>query len=79
MNSGAVGGKTGKTLVLPGFFKIVHSNGSGCVPHCFGGLTKAGRARRAGGAADENDKATEGPCITWIFGLEKNRITLNSS
>ena len=38
-NSGAVGGKTGKTLVLPGFSKIERGGGNSSVPHCYGGLT----------------------------------------
>ena len=37
--SGAVGDKTGKTLVLPGFRKIEYGSGSGGAPHCYGGLT----------------------------------------
>ena len=36
--SGALGGKTGKTLVLPGFRKIERGGGSGDALHCYGGL-----------------------------------------
>ena len=49
--SGAVGGKTGKTSVLPGFSKIERGGGSGGVPQCYGGLTSPGGARHANGAA----------------------------
>ena len=35
-DSGAVGVKTGKTLVLPGFSKIESSGGA---PQCYSGLT----------------------------------------
>ena len=35
----AVGGKTGKTSVLPGFSKIEHGGSIGGAPHCYGGLT----------------------------------------
>ena len=38
-SSGAVGSKTGKTSVLPGFSKIERGGGSGGAPHCYGGLT----------------------------------------
>ena len=38
-NSGAVGGKTGKTSVLPGFRKIECGGGSGDTLHSYGGLT----------------------------------------
>ena len=38
-SSGAVGGKTGKTLVLPGFSKIERGGGSGGMPQCNSGLT----------------------------------------
>ena len=37
--SGAVGGKTGKTLVLPEFSKIERGGGSSGAPHCYSGLT----------------------------------------
>ena len=47
---GAIGGKTGKTTVLPSFCKIEHDGGSGGAPLCYGGLSLPGRARRAGGA-----------------------------
>ena len=46
----SVGGKTGKTAVLPGFCKIEHGGGSGGAPQNYGGLTWPVRARRAGGA-----------------------------
>ena len=36
---GAVGGKTGKTSVLPGFSKIERGGSSGGAPHCYGVLT----------------------------------------
>ena len=39
LSSGAVGGKTSKTAILPGFSKIERGGGSGDVPHCYGGLT----------------------------------------
>ena len=42
--SGAVGGKTGKTLVLPQFSEI--KRGGGSVPQCYGGLTLPGRGPR---------------------------------
>ena len=45
-----MGGKTGKTPVLPGFCKI--ERGSGGTPPCYGGLTLHVGARRAGGAAE---------------------------
>ena len=45
---GAIGGKAGKTAVLPGFFKIEYS--SGAVQPCYRGLIWLGRACRAGGA-----------------------------
>ena len=48
--SGAVGGKTGKTAVLPRFCKI--ERGSGGAPPYYGGLSWPVRARRAGSAAD---------------------------
>ena len=38
--SGAVGGKTGKTSVLPGFSKIERGGGSDGAPHFYGGLTQ---------------------------------------
>ena len=47
--SGAVGDKTGKTSVLPGFSKI--ERGGGSVPQCYGGLTSPGGARHTNGAA----------------------------
>ena len=37
--SGALGGKTGKTSVLPGFSKIKCGSGSGGALHCYCGLT----------------------------------------
>ena len=37
--TGAVGGKTGKTSVLPGFSKIESGGGISGAPHCYGGLT----------------------------------------
>jgi hypothetical protein len=46
--SGAVGGKTGKTAVLPRFCKIERGGGA---PPYYGGLSWPVRARRAGGAA----------------------------
>jgi hypothetical protein len=49
LHSGAVGGKTGKTAVLPRFCKI--GRGSGGAPPYYGGLSWPVRARRAGGAA----------------------------
>ena len=45
LSSGTIGGKTGKTSVLPGFSKIERGGGSGGAPHCYGGLTQR-RARR---------------------------------
>ena len=45
---GAIGGKTGKTMVLPWFCKIEH--GSGGAPLCYGGLSLSGRTRRASSA-----------------------------
>ena len=51
MHSGAVGGKTGKTAVLPRFCKIGRGGGSGGAPPYYGGLSWPVRARRAGGAA----------------------------
>ena len=40
LGSGAVGGRTDKTSVLPGFSKIDCDGGSGgCASHCYGGLT----------------------------------------
>jgi hypothetical protein len=47
--SGAVGGKTGKTVVLPQFCKI--GRGGGGAPPYYGGLSWPVHARRAGGAA----------------------------
>ena len=44
--SGAVGGKTGKTLVLPGFSKIECCGGSSDAPQIYGGLSLPGRALR---------------------------------
>ena len=49
--SGAVGGKTGKTAVLPRFCKIGRGGGRGGAPPYYGGLSWPVRARRAGGAA----------------------------
>ena len=46
---GAIGGKTGKTAVLPGFCKI-ERGGSGGAPPCYRGLIWLGRARSADGA-----------------------------
>ena len=43
--SGAVGGKTDKTSVLPEFSKIERSGGAS--PQCYGGLTWPGCARNA--------------------------------
>ena len=50
--SSAVGGKTGKTSVLPGFSNIGSGRGSGSKPHCtvMVVLPSPG-ARHAGGAA----------------------------
>ena len=39
---GAIGGKTGKTVVLPGFCKIEHGGGSGGAPPYYRGLTWLG-------------------------------------
>ena len=39
VHSGAVGGKTSKTSVLPGFSKIERGGSSGGAPHCYGVLT----------------------------------------
>jgi hypothetical protein len=47
--SGTLGGKTGKTAVLPRFCKI--GRGGGSAPPYYGGLSCPVRARRAGGAA----------------------------
>ena len=50
LTSGAVGGKTGKTSVLPGFSKIERGGGSGGgAPHWWSYLALS--ARRAGGAS----------------------------
>ena len=49
---GTIGGKTGKTSVLPGFSKI--ECGSGGAPHSYGGLTYPRRVRRAGGASESH-------------------------
>ena len=46
---GAIGGKTGKTAVLPGFCKIERGGGSGGVPLCYRGLTWLGCAGCASG------------------------------
>ena len=48
LSRGAIGGKTGKTAVLPGFCKIEHGN-SGGAPPCYRGLIWVGRACRADG------------------------------
>ena len=50
--SGAVGGKTGKTLVLPRFSKIEGGGGSSGAPECYGGLTSPGHACHDSCAAD---------------------------
>jgi hypothetical protein len=50
-SSGAVGGTTGKSAVLPRFCKIGRGGGSGGAPPYYGGLSWPVRARRAGGAA----------------------------
>ena len=39
-NRGAIGGKTGKTVVLPGFCKIESGGGNGGVPPCIGGASE---------------------------------------
>ena len=52
INRGAIGGKTGKTVVLPRFCKIEHGGSSGDTPPCYGGLTLPRRERRIGGAPD---------------------------
>ena len=49
--SSAVGGKTGKMSILPGFSKIELGGGSGVTLHCFVGLSQSGLARHASGAA----------------------------
>jgi hypothetical protein len=54
MVSGAVGGITDKTAVLPRFCKI----GRGGAPPYYGGLSWPVRARRAGGAADGGNLQT---------------------
>ena len=38
-SSGAVGGKTGKTLILPGFSKIECGGDINGAPYCYGDLT----------------------------------------
>ena len=38
-NRDAIGGKTGKTVVLPGFCKIEQGGGRGDMPTCYRGLT----------------------------------------
>ena len=45
---GTIGGKTGKTAVLPGFCNIEHSG----VHLCYRGLFWLGHVHRAGGAPD---------------------------
>ena len=47
---GAIGGKTGKTEVLPGFWKIERSGSSGGAPLCYRGLIWPGQGSCAGGA-----------------------------
>ena len=47
---GAIGGKTGKTAVLPGFCQIERGGGSGGMPPCYRGLIWLGQTHRAGGA-----------------------------
>ena len=53
--SGAIGGKTGKTAVLPGFFEIERGNGSGGGPLCYRGLIWFGRARHTGATPVHGD------------------------
>ena len=48
---GVIGGKTGKTLVLPEFCRIELVGGSGGAPPCYRGLIWLGRVHRAGGAS----------------------------
>ena len=52
MTRGAIGGKTGKTAVLPWFCKIEHGGSSGGAPPCYGGLSLLRRMRCAGGTPD---------------------------
>ena len=47
-----IGGKTGKTRVLPGFCKLECGTGSGATPPCNRGLIWLGLACCAGGAPD---------------------------
>ena len=51
VHSGTVGGKTSKTLVLPGFSKIEWGSASNGAPHCYGGLSKSGQVSSANGTA----------------------------
>ena len=64
LGSGAVGCKTGKTSVLPGFSKIERGGGSSGAPQCYVGLT----LRCAGGPTEcykiKNDVKTQLLC-TW--------------
>ena len=39
ISSGAIGGRTGKTSVLPGFSKIECGGSNGGALQCYGGLT----------------------------------------
>ena len=47
---GDIGGKTGKTAMLPWFCKIENSGSSGCAPPCYRGLIWLGHMRHASGA-----------------------------
>ena len=66
--SGAIGGKTSKTAVLPGFCKVERGgSGSRGTPPYYGGLTWPMRARRAGGATG-NGLCWHDLCERSLFG-----------
>ena len=47
---GTIGGKTGKTMILPWFWKKEHGGGSGGMPPCYSGLSLPGHACLVSGA-----------------------------
>jgi hypothetical protein len=67
--SGAIGGKTGKTAVLPGFCKIEHSGGSGGALSNYGGLTLPVRGHRASSATQ---------CYRAKVGNSKQRLSITN-
>ena len=56
---GTIGCKTGKTTVLPCFYKIEDGGSSGIASLRYGGLSLPGHARRAGGVPAVPKPTTE--------------------